>query len=135
LSDPELERLLNKKLREMSLQASKSTGTRGPIELTSETFDGVIASSVPTLVDFWAAWCGPCRFMLPIFENLASKYAGRITFGRLNVDEEPMVARRYNVYSIPTFILFRNSQIVDIAIGAVGEVGLRRLIEKNVALG
>ena len=100
------------------------------IELAEKNFDEVVRGSKPVLVDFWATWCGPCQFMLPIFDKLAKKYGGKVSFGRLNVDDNQGVAMRYDVYAIPTFIMFMNGKAVDRAVGAVGEKGLEGLLQK-----
>ena len=101
------------------------------LELSEKKFDGIITGSKPVVVDFWASWCGPCKFMLPIFDKLAKIYGNKIAFARLNVDENQSVATRYDVYSIPTFIVFNNGKEVDRAMGAVGEPGLENLIKKH----
>ncbi|MFQ5969673.1 MAG: thioredoxin [Nitrososphaerales archaeon] len=101
------------------------------LELSEKNFDGIVARAKPVLVDFWASWCGPCQFMLPIFDKLAKKYGDKITFARLNVDDNQSIATRFDVYAIPTFMVFMNGKAVDRAIGAVGEVGLEGLIKKH----
>ena len=100
------------------------------MELSEKNFDDTIAGDRPVLVDFWATWCGPCQFMLPIFDKLAKKYSDKVTFGRLNVDDNQGVAMRFDVYAIPTFIIFMNGKAVDRAVGAVGEKGLEGLLQK-----
>lgn len=99
------------------------------LELTDTSFDNSIIGDKPVLVDFWATWCGPCQFMLPIFTRLSKKYK-TIKFVRVNVDDAPGVSARYGVYSIPTFIVFKNGQPVDKAVGAIGEPGLLMLAQK-----
>src|SRR5579884_2226152 len=100
------------------------------IELSEKNFDEITGGSKPVLVDFWATWCGPCQFMLPIFDKLAKKYGDKVTFGRLNVDDNSSVAMRFDVYAITTFIIFMNGKAVDRAVGAVGEKGLEGLLQK-----
>jgi len=102
----------------------------GIIELTAGNFDAQIRSSKPTFVDYWAVWCGPCKTMEPVVERLAKKFSGQMNFGKLNVDEQPEVATRYDVQSIPTFMIFRNGAPVDAAIGAVPEASLEQRIRK-----
>lgn len=110
--------------------SEKHASNSNLIELAEKNFDEVINNAKPTLVDFWATWCGPCQFMLPIFDKLAKKYAEKVAFGRLNVDDNQSVAMRYDVYAIPTFIIFMNGKAVDRAVGAVGEKGLEGLLQK-----
>jgi thioredoxin 1 len=100
------------------------------VELSEKNFDEIIGGNKPVLVDFWATWCGPCQFMLPIFDKLAKKYGDKVSFGRLNVDDNQGVAMRFDVYAIPTFIIFMNGKAIDRAVGAVGEKGLEGLLQK-----
>jgi thioredoxin 1 len=122
--DRDIDEIMKKKLDEMASQKEQEI-----LELTDATFDDVITSNTPVLVDFWATWCGPCQFMLPIFTRLSKKYM-TIKFARVNVDDAQSVAARCGVYAIPTFIVFKNGQAVDKAIGAVGEPGLHMLAQK-----
>ena len=97
-----------------------------PLTLTEENFKReVLASELPVLVDFWAAWCGPCRALSPLVEELAEEYAGRAKVGKLNVDEHPGVAAKYGIRSIPTLLVFQNGEVIDSAIGAVPKSVLR----------
>ena len=103
----------------------------GIVELTDESFDrDVLKSEQPVMVDFWAAWCGPCRTMDPVVEKLAATYGDRLVFGKVNVDEEMNVSSRYEVLSIPTFMLFKNGQPMDAVIGAVGEASLEQMVKR-----
>ena len=88
-------------------------------EVTDASFEGdVLQSDRPVVVDFWAPWCGPCRVVSPILEDLASQHEGRVTFLKLNVDDNPQTASRYNVLSIPTVILFDRGEPQETVIGA-----------------
>lgn len=89
-----------------------------PLILTDATFQQTVAGSRPVLVDFWAAWCGPCRMVAPHVEKLAQEFAGRAVVAKLNVDENPATAQRFNVMSIPTLLIFKNGAVVDTIVGA-----------------
>lgn len=89
------------------------------IEITSQNFQSeVVESDVPVLLDLWAAWCGPCRMVGPIVEEIASDYAGRIKVGKVDVDAEPSLAARFGVSSIPTLLVLKNGAVAATAVGA-----------------
>lgn len=92
----------------------------------------VLRSNIPVLVDFWADWCGPCRMVAPVLEELAGEYDGKIRFLKLNVDENQDVAREYEIYSIPTLLLFKDGQVVGQHIGAAPKDVIRRFIEESL---
>ncbi len=102
------------------------------IELTDANFDSVINSEKPVLVDFWAEWCGPCKMIGPLVEELAGDYEGRAVVAKLNVDENPNVTARFGVRSIPTLLVFKKGQIVDKQVGAVPKSVLSSKLEAQV---
>ncbi len=131
MSDEELEKIKQKKLAEMmkkqdELIAQEETGV---IELNSSNFEQTISRQTPTLVDFWAEWCGPCRSMHPVFTRLSRKFK-KIQFARLNIDENNDIATKLGIQSIPIFIMFKAGQQVDKAVGAVGEPGINLIAQK-----
>jgi thioredoxin 1 len=93
----------------------------------------VMASQVPVFVDFWAEWCGPCRMVSPVIEELANEYAGKVNFVKVNVDENNELASKYNVFSIPTLALFSKGQIVAQQVGAASKGSYKNMIESALS--
>jgi len=101
------------------------------IEINDSMFDAsVLKSELPVLVDFWAPWCGPCRSVAPIVEEIATEYSGKIVVAKMNVDESQVVPSRYGIRAIPTLILFKNGEVVDQITGAVSKSNIDALINK-----
>lgn len=104
-----------------------------PIEVTDQTFESEIASAGGlAMVDFWAAWCGPCRMVSPVVEQLAQEYAGRMKVGKLDVDDNPKTTQRYNVRSIPSILFFKDGEHVDTVVGAVPKPQLEKKIQQHL---
>jgi thioredoxin 2 len=103
------------------------------VESDAESFDRDVASTLLVLVDFWAPWCGPCRMVSPVVERVGTELAGRLKVVKLNVDEAPAVAGRYQVQGIPLLVLHRDGQEIDRLVGAVGEPQLRGWLDRHLA--
>ena len=101
-------------------------------QITDATFDmQVLKSDQPVLLDFWAPWCGPCRALGPVIEELASEYAGRVQIGKLNVDENPVTPGKYGIRAIPTLILFKNGEAVEQVTGAVSKDAIKNILDSK----
>jgi thioredoxin 1 len=142
--DKELQVIREKKLRELTERTHSRPGGEGvkrhlsssssakPIDISDETFSSTIQGPGVVVVDCWAPWCGPCRFLSPIVEELAKDYAGRISFGKLNVDDNPNVAAQYDIMSIPTLLIFKDGKLVDKLIGAMPRQMLEPRITRHI---
>ncbi len=104
-----------------------------PVEITDSNFEEIINSDKPVLVDFWAEWCGPCKMIGPVVEELASDYDGKAVIGKVNVDENPNVSVKFGIRSIPTLLVFKNGEIVDKQIGAVPKGVLTQKLDAQLA--
>jgi thioredoxin 1 len=102
-------------------------------QVTDADFEkAVLQSGKPALVDFWAPWCGPCRIIGPIVEELAPTYQGRAVIAKMNVDDNPMVAQRFGITSIPTLMMFKDGKLVDRVVGAMPRAELQKFIDRNL---
>ena len=103
------------------------------VELTDANFSSTVENStVPVMVDFWAPWCGPCKLIAPIVEELAGEFDGKLQVGKVNIDENPGVASQFNIRAIPTLLFFRNGEVVDILRAAVPKDQLQKKIEEVI---
>ena len=103
------------------------------VELSDKNFEQeVIKSATPVLVDLWAAWCGPCRVIAPVVEELAGTYQGKMKMGKLNVDDHPQLAGQYRIMNIPTLLLFKGGKEADRIVGVVPKEELTRRIEQVI---
>ena len=106
----------------------------GIVTLTDATFDeSVGGADTPVLVDFWAEWCGPCKMIAPVLEDIAKEHAGKIQIAKLNVDDNPNIARRYDVMSIPTLLVFADGEVKKRLVGAKGKAQLLEELSEFIA--
>ena len=132
--DEELKKIRMKKLMELKRkllddkQEKQIAFPKKPIELTDASFSKFVQKYPLVVVDCWAPWCGPCRILSPIIEEMAHDYAGKIAFGKVNVDENPRVAMEYGIMSIPTLLVFKNGRLMDRIVGAMP----RKLLEPRI---
>ena len=131
MEDEELENIKKKQLEDLLKQQNiiNILNETPVMELTSQNFNQEISNNDLLLVDFWAEWCGPCKSMHPIFTRMAKKYK-QVRFARVNVDNAQDIAMKYGVQSIPTFIMFKNGEIANQMVGAVGEPGIHMICKK-----
>jgi len=139
LEDEELERIKQRKL-----EGAMKKMTEGkkyvpapddkPCHLTDQDFNAAISAASVALVDFYADWCGPCRMMAPAIELLAKEYSGKALVAKVNVDENPALAQKFGITSVPTFGIFKREKLIGTLIGAVGKEPLKKALDKAIKL-
>jgi len=129
--DNELEQIKLRKIQAMlnSADDRKQVGTH-PLNVTDGNFDNTVKTNALLVVDFWAPWCGPCRMVGPVIEQLAAEYAGKVTFGKMNIDENQTVPSSFGVMSIPTIIVFHNGEVVGRVVGAYPKAHIEATFKK-----
>lgn len=131
--DEELRRIKEKKLKElMRLKEKKQEMNVKPISVTDMKFNEVVNKHPLVLIDCWASWCGPCLVVAPIIEELAMEYAGKAFVGKLNVDENPKTAERFQIFSIPTLLIIKNGKEVDRIVGVVPKDHIETLLKTHL---
>jgi thioredoxin 1 len=138
--DKELEKIKRRKLKELMGRISGETQEKKPLfsvsgkplDLTDAMFKKFLNDNPMAVIDVWAPWCGPCRFVSPVVEEIAKDYAGKISFGKLNVDQNRRTAAQYGIMSIPTLLVFKNGQLVDKIIGAMPRERLEPMITRHL---
>jgi thioredoxin 1 len=129
--DPELAAIRARKLEALRRSALEPPGK--PLVTTDASFADFVQSHPTVVVDCWAPWCGPCRAMAPIIDELASKWEGKVTFGKLNTDENPETAVRYGIMSIPTLLIFKDGQLADQVVGLPPKAQLVQMLSPLAA--
>ena len=114
----ELEEIRLRRMRDLLAKADSEVSSV-PVALTDATFDDFVKNNPLAVVDCWAEWCGPCRMIGPVVEQLAKDFAGKVMFGKLNVDQNPATAARFGIMSIPTLLIVKDGTVVDSIVGAV----------------
>lgn len=126
----ELEEIRKKKLRELMRMAGAKDSK--PVKLDQQNFESFLRQNENAVVDFWAEWCMPCRYVSPILDELSKEFAGRVAFGKVNVDENQSIAARYGISAIPTLVFFKKGKPVDQIVGAMPKKEIKSWIERNV---
>ncbi len=129
----ELDEIRKRKMKELGKKyLGKKEAIDHHIQVTDKTFDQVIGAHPAVVIDFWAQWCPPCHIIAPIIEELAKDYAGKVVFGKLDVDENKTTAVKYGITAIPTLLFFKNGKLVDQVLGAVSKQHLEEKIRKII---
>jgi len=118
----ELERIRARKMLELMRRQSQAAGRYAldsPIEVTDNNFESLIQEYPLLVVDCWATWCGPCRMLAPVIDELARDYAGKVVFGKMDVDENPRTAMNFGIMSVPTLLVIKGGKLIDQIVGAV----------------
>ncbi|MBU4201990.1 MAG: thioredoxin [Candidatus Altiarchaeales archaeon] len=127
--DEELEKIRERKKEEM---AKKTSYPNEPVEITNENFTELLEKYPLLVVDCWASWCMPCKMIEPVIEELVKEYAGKIVFGKINVDEQRELAMKFNIMSIPTLLFFKDGQVADTLIGALPKEQIEEKIKSQL---
>ena len=133
--DDELEAIKHKKLAELQKEAATKammSSITEPIVLTDSNFASEVTKYPIMLVDFWAPWCGPCRMVSPMIEQLSREYSGKVAFGKVNVDENQRIAASFGIQSIPTLMIFKGSRAVDVIVGALPKVQIEMKLKQQL---
>jgi thioredoxin 1 len=128
--DEELKRIRQHELQKLA--EGKDGMKTEPQHVTDSNFNKTVQENQLALIDFWAAWCGPCRALAPTIEELANEYGGKIFIGKLNVDENPSTAQRFQVYSIPTMLIMKNGSEVERIVGCVPKANIETALKKHL---
>lgn len=141
--DGELRNIMERKMNDLvkrNVMNNSSGGSKGsrevlatPIRLTDTNFMDAVNKYSLLVVDFWAAWCGPCRMVSPTIEQLATELAGKVVFGKLNVDENPITANTFGIQSIPTIAIFKNGRNIDGFVGVVSKLQMQNRILSHIS--
>jgi thioredoxin 1 len=141
--DDELRNIMERKMNDLvkrNVMNNSSGGSKGsrevlatPIRLTDTNFMDTVNKYSLLVVDFWAAWCGPCRMVSPTIEQLATELAGKVVFGKLNVDENPITANTFGIQSIPTIAIFKNGRNIDSFVGVVSKLQMQNRILSHIS--
>jgi thioredoxin 1 len=135
INDEEIEAIKQRKMAELQKALASITAMssiKEPITLTDSNFKDEVSKYPILLIDFWAPWCGPCRMISPMIEQLAREYTGKVVFGKVNIDENRMITQSFGIQSIPTMIIFKNGKAVDIIVGAIPKVQLETRLHQQV---
>ncbi len=130
--DEDVEKIKEEMVDKMMNDTESKEYPAEPVEVNDNDFKETIKEYPLVLVDFWAAWCGPCKMMEPVLDELAEEYQGDVVIGKMNVDKNQNIPSRFQVSSIPTMVLFKEGEVVDRMIGALGKEQLSQKIEENL---